>query len=84
VLVACKHCDRKFAEDRIAKHKVINSPAPKVCNHCSRQEICKKTSGKDVKPVDFREKRLDGTEAEQFKVRGGEGGSVFSHGPHVV
>ena len=32
------------------------------------QEICKKTSSKDVKPVDMQEKRLAGTEAEQFKV----------------
>merc|ERR1719464_2343425 len=50
-LVPCNHCNRKFAEDRIATHK----------------EICKKTSSKDVKPVDMQEKRLAGTEAEQFK-----------------
>ena len=32
------------------------------------QEICAKTSSKDVKPFDVRDKRLEGTEAEQFKV----------------
>merc|ERR1712045_434018 len=50
-LVPCSICGRKFAEDRVAKHK----------------EICAKTSAKDVKPFDVRDKRLEGTEAEQFK-----------------
>merc|ERR1711936_246234 len=50
-LVPCSICGRKFAEDRVATHK----------------EICAKTSSKDVKPFDVRDKRLEGTEAEQFK-----------------
>merc|ERR1712018_193669 len=50
-LVPCTICGRKFAEDRVATHK----------------EICAKTSSKDVKPFDVRDKRLEGTEAEQFK-----------------
>merc|ERR1711948_214589 len=44
-LVPCSICGRKFAEDRVAKHK----------------EICAKTSAKDVKPFDVRDKRLEGT-----------------------
>ena len=32
------------------------------------QEICKKTSKKDVTPFDVQDQRLDGTEAEKFKV----------------
>merc|ERR1712062_618919 len=35
-LMPCSICGRKFAEDRVAKHK----------------EICAKTSAKDVKPFD--------------------------------
>ena len=33
------------------------------------QEICKKTTTKDVQPFDVREQRLVGTEAEKYKVR---------------
>ena len=32
------------------------------------QDICKKTSKKDVTPFDVQDQRLDGTEAEKFKV----------------
>eukprot|EP00090_Calanus_glacialis_P027742 TRINITY_DN43997_c0_g1_i2.p2 TRINITY_DN43997_c0_g1~~TRINITY_DN43997_c0_g1_i2.p2 ORF type:complete len:124 (+),score=51.94 TRINITY_DN43997_c0_g1_i2:292-663(+) len=50
-LVPCAICSRKFASDRIEKHKVI----------------CEKTTAKEREAFDVREQRLDGTEAIKYK-----------------
>ncbi|XP_023334315.1 zinc finger C2HC domain-containing protein 1B isoform X1 [Eurytemora carolleeae] len=50
-LVPCDICGRKFAEDRIERHK----------------EICMKTTTKEREAFDVREQRLDGTEAVNYK-----------------
>merc|ERR1712050_289658 len=50
-LVPCSICNRKFASDRIEKHK----------------DICEKTTTKEREAFDVREQRLDGTEAIKYK-----------------
>jgi len=49
-LVACKHCQRNFAEDRVEKH----------------EEICVKTSQKKRKAFDMTKARVKGTDAAKF------------------
>jgi len=49
-LVACKHCQRNFAEDRVEKH----------------EEICLKTGQKKRKAFDMTKARVKGTDAAKF------------------